>query len=128
MLTPQRSVGCMNLSVLHVARAFSAQPTLSECLEDAVVVEAPLAEALAGSALPDVIWVSSATPELVDAVRRRFPATRILATPRRPADPEQVIRLIAAGADLVLQDEGVMLAAAGLQALSRRRVPVALAV
>jgi hypothetical protein len=117
----------MNLSVLHVARAFSAQPTLSECLGDAVVVEAPLAEALAASTLPDVIWVSSATPEQVDAVRRHFPAARILATPRPPADPDQVIRLIAAGADLVLQDEGVVLAAAGLQALSRRRVQVALA-
>jgi hypothetical protein len=116
----------MTLTVLHVARAFSAQPTLSECLGDAVVVEAPLAEALAGSSLPDVIWVSSASPEQVGAVRRHFPAARILATPQLRVDPQQVIRLIACGADLVLQDEGVVLAAAGLQALSRRGAQAAL--
>jgi|NGEPerStandDraft_6_1074524.scaffolds.fasta_scaffold26040_2 hypothetical protein len=111
----------MNLSVLHVARAFSAQPTLGECLKDAVVVEAPLAEALAGTALPDLIWISSASPTSVDAVRRHFPAAQILATPASRADSQEVIRLIASGADLVLQDEGVVLASAGLQALSRRR-------
>jgi hypothetical protein len=114
----------MKLSVLHVARAFSAQPTLGESLTDAVVVEAPLAEALAGNALPDLIWVSSASPAAVDAVRRRFPSARILATPPpHRADPQDVIQLIASGADLVLQDEGVVLASAGLQALSRRRRP-----
>ncbi|HEX2807628.1 MAG TPA: hypothetical protein VHN80_15815 [Kineosporiaceae bacterium] len=116
----------MNLSVLHVARAFSAQPTLGECLADAVVVEAPLAEALVGNALPDLIWVSSASPAVVDVVRRRFPSARILATPPCRADPQDVIQLIASGADLVLQDEGVVLASAGLRALSRRR-PAAVA-
>jgi hypothetical protein len=77
----------MNLSVLHVARAFSAQPTLSECLGDAVVVEAPLAEALAASTLPDVIWVSSATPEQVGAgSRSRSPVERYLTALGRSGD------------------------------------------
>jgi hypothetical protein len=111
----------MNLQVLHVARAFSAQPTLGDCLGEATVVESPLAEALAGDLRPDLIWVSGATPGDVDAVRRRFPSARILATPPRRAGHDEVVRLIAGGADLVLPDEGVLLAAAGLDALSRRR-------
>lgn len=75
------------MTVLHVTRAFSAEPTLSECLDGADVVEAPLPEALApGNVHPDLV------------------------------------RLIAQ-ADLVLRDEGVVLAAAGLQVLFRRRAP-----
>ena len=111
----------MSLQILHVARAFSAQPTLGECLSNATVIEAPLAEALASHCQPDLIWVSSATPADVDAVRRRFPWARILATPLRRASSEDIVRLIAGGADLVLEDGGVMLAAAALNALSRRQ-------
>jgi len=113
----------MSLQIVHVARAFSAQPTLGVYLDDATVVEAPLPEVLGGALRPDVIWVSAAAPAEVAAVRLRFPACRILATPARRADADEVVELIAAGADLVLQDEGVLLAAAGLHALSRRRSP-----
>jgi hypothetical protein len=109
------------VTVLHVARAFSAQPTLGEVLGDAVrVVEAPLAEALArGDLGPDLVWVSSATAPEVRAVRDRFPHARVLATPHRTATSDDRVALIEE-ADLVLLDEGIVLAAAGLQALSRR--------
>jgi hypothetical protein len=110
----------MTVTVMHVARAFSAQPTLGELLGDVHVVELPLAEALAGHLLdPDLVWVSGAVPDDVHAIRRRFPWARLLATPRRNAPPEERVALISE-ADLVLTDEGVVLAAAGLQALSRR--------
>ncbi len=112
------------VTVLHVARAFSAQPTLGEILGDDVrVVEAPMAETLARHDLhPDLVWVSTATADDVRDVRRRFPRARVLATPRRAADPRERVELIRE-ADLVLVDEGVVLAAAGLQALSRRIRP-----
>ena len=84
-MTDQRAV-----TVLHVARAFSAQPTLGELLGDDV-----------------------------RSVRRQFPHARVLATPRRAATSDERVDLIGE-ADLVLLDEGVVLAAAGLQALSRR--------
>jgi len=45
----------------------------------------------------------------------------VLATPRRAASSDERVDLIGE-ADLVLLDEGVVLAAAGLQALSRRTV------
>lgn len=112
-------------TVLHVARAFSAQPTLSELLGDVRVVEEPLVEALASRGPdPQLIWVSAATPDDVRAVRRRFPTARLLATPARSATSEERVALIGE-ADLVLLDEGVVLAAAGLQALSRRSTAVA---
>jgi hypothetical protein len=115
----------MSLQVLHVARAFSAQPTLGECLDDAIIIERPLEDALRSELSPDLIWISSAAAGDVDAVRRRFPSARILATPPRRTTSEDVVQLIAGGADLVLQDEGVMLAAAGLAALSRRLLAAA---
>jgi hypothetical protein len=117
----------MTLTVLHVTRAFSAQPTLSEYLPAADVVEAPLPEALAPGALsPDVVWVSAALPVDVEALHERYPAARILATPGRSASSTDVARLIDQ-ADLVLRDEGIVLAAAGVQALCRRRPHVAAA-
>lgn len=107
-------------TVLHVTRAFSAEPTLSECLVDVRVVEVPLPEALApGGLRPDVVWISSALPPDVEALRRRFPRARILATPARTATSPDVVQLIGS-ADLVLPDEGVLLAAAGVHALCRR--------
>lgn len=114
------------VTVLHVVRAFSAQPTLGEVLGDAVrVVELPMAEAVAPSELrADLVWISTATAADVRAVRRRFPAARVLATPRSTATSDERVELISE-ADLVLLDEGVVLAAAGLQALSRRLVAVA---
>jgi hypothetical protein len=110
------------VTVLHVARAFSAQPTLGEVLGDDVrVVEAPMAEALARRDLhPDLVWVSTAGADDVRTVRRHFPRTRVLATPRQAVDARERVALIGE-ADLVLVDEGVVLAAAGLQALSRRQ-------
>jgi len=112
----------MTVTVMHVARAFSAQPTLGELLGDVRVVEVPMAEALARHGLqPDLIWISSAVAADVRAVRERFPRARVLATPRRGASSPERVELIGE-ADLVLLDEGVVLAAAGLQALSRRLV------
>ncbi|HEY6795600.1 MAG TPA: hypothetical protein VI248_13055 [Kineosporiaceae bacterium] len=110
----------MTVMVLHVTRAFSAQPTLGELLDDVRVIELPLAEALANLDLdPDLVWVSEANRDALRAVRRQFPRAPLLATPRRGATPEDRVALIPE-ADLVLTDEGVVLAAAGLQALSRR--------
>jgi hypothetical protein len=112
-------------TVLHVARAFSAQPTLGDFLDDVDVVELPLPEVLANADLqPELIWVSAATPERVHALRDRFPTARILATPHGVLTSSDVVRLIEE-ADLVLADGGVLLAVAGLQALSRRLVAVA---
>ena len=113
------------MTVLHVARAFSAQPTLGELLgEEVRVVESPMAEALTRSELhPDLVWISSAWAADVRAVRERFPHARVLATPQRAATSQDRVDLIGE-ADLVLMDEGVVLAAAGLQALSRRLVAV----
>jgi hypothetical protein len=108
------------VTVLHVARAFSAQPTLGELLGDVRVVEAPMAEALARPDLrPDLIWISTATAVDVRVLRHAFPHARVLATPRRDATSDDRVELISE-ANLVLLDEGVVLAAAGLQALSRR--------
>lgn len=114
-----------SMTVLHVERAFSAQPTLGELLGDVRVVELPLAEALAPSDVdPDLIWISTALPADLRALRLRFPCARVLATPRRSASSQERVELISE-ADLVLTDEGVVLAAAGLQALSRRLGAVA---
>ena len=112
--------GPVTVTVLHVTRAFSAQPTLGGCLSGMDVVEVPLLEALSPAReSPEVIWDSSATAVDVASLRRRYPLARILATPPRAATEPDVVRLIAV-ADLVLRDEGVMLAAAGVQALHRR--------
>jgi hypothetical protein len=113
-------MGGVNVRVLHVARGFSAQPTLRDALGDADVVEVPLAEAVLRPE-PDLVWVSDARPEEVLALRERFPGAGLLATLGLRADPDDVVLLLACGADLVLRDEGVLLAAAGLQSLARRR-------
>lgn len=111
--------------VLHVTRGFSAQPTLRDALPAGTrVLERPLAEALAGLDVPDVVWVSSATADAVHALRRRFPQASLLATVPPAAPPEDVVLLIAHGTDLVLRDGGVLLGAAAVGALVRRRVPV----
>jgi hypothetical protein len=110
--------------VIHVERAFSAQPTLGNALGSrAAVHELPLAEALAGDLAPDLIWASDATPDLVHLLRTRFPAAGLLATLPRDADPRAVLTLLDEGADLVLRDEGILLAAAALQAMARRLPP-----
>jgi hypothetical protein len=107
--------------VLHITLGFSAEPALSAELGPAVqVAERPLAAALAGPDDPDLVWVSDATPADVEATRHRFPRAGVLATLPVRATPDAVVVLLASGADLVLRDEGVLLAAAALQALSRR--------
>ena len=112
--------------VLHVTRGFSAQPTLRDALPPGTRIrERPLAEALAGADQPDVVWVSGATADAVHALRTRFPAASLLATVSPAAPPEDVVLLIAHGADLVLRDGGVLLGAAAVGALVRRRLPVA---
>ncbi len=108
--------------MLHVERAFSAQPTLGDLLgPDVSVHELPLAEALAGDLAPHLVWVSTATVDAVHLLRLRFPDATLLATVRREAVAPAVVSLFAAGADLVLRDEGVLLAAAALESLARRR-------
>lgn len=116
----------MTLQVLHVVRAFSAQPTLGIALAQilpggAVVHEEPFPEALVSHVVPDVVWVSSADPICVDALRERFPGAALLATLPAHAPAAHVVRVLDCGADLVLRDEGVLLAAAGIAALARRR-------
>jgi hypothetical protein len=110
--------------VVHVERAFSAQPTLGDALGPAAVVhELPLAEALAGQLRPDVIWASDATLDLVHLLHEHFPEANILATLPRKASTRAVLDLLTEGADLVLRDEGILLAAAALHAMARRRRP-----
>lgn len=116
----------MTLRVLHVVRAFSAQPTLAALLSQALpggvaVHEAPFPEAVVGHDQPDVVWVSSADAVCVDALRERFPQAALLATLPAHAPAGDVVLVLGAGADLVLRDEGVVLAAAGILALARRR-------
>jgi hypothetical protein len=115
----------MTTHVLHVVRAFSAQPTLGDTLAatlpcGATVHEAPLAEALAGADRPDVVWVSSADPDTVRTVRERFPDAALLATLPAQATTSDVVLALAHGADLALRDEGVLLAAGGITSLARR--------
>jgi hypothetical protein len=112
--------------VLHVERAFSAQPTLGDALGPAVVVqELPLAEAMAAEVDPDLIWASEAGPNLVHLLHEHFPGAQLLATVPPSAGPKAVLALFHEGADLVLRDEGILLTAAALQALARRRPPQA---
>jgi hypothetical protein len=110
--------------VLHVERAFSAQPTLGDALGPvAVVQELPLAEALVCRADPDLIWASEAGPDLVHLLHEHFPQARLLATLPRSAGPKAVLALLDQGADLVLREEGILLAAAALQSMARRCAP-----
>jgi hypothetical protein len=116
----------MAIHVLHVVRAFSAEPTLGATLSQilpggADVHETPFPEALVTHDAPDVVWVSTADPICVDALRERFPGAALLATLPAHAPAGHVVQALAAGADLVLRDEGVVLAAAGIAALARRR-------
>jgi hypothetical protein len=110
--------------VIHVERAFSAQPTLGDALGPSCVVhEMPLPDALACGFEADLVWASDASPDLVHLLRSQFPAAHLLATLPRAAEPKAVLALLDEGADLVLRDEGVLLAAAALQSMARRRLP-----
>jgi hypothetical protein len=120
-LRGNRASSLTPLDVLHVERAFSAQPTLSNVLgAGARIHEMPLPEALAHAADPDLIWASDATTDSVHLLRQQFPQARLLATVPRGTGSPSVLALLAAGADLVLHDEGILLAAAALEAMARR--------
>lgn len=109
-------------NVVHVERAFSAQPTLGNVLGPACTIhELPLPDVLACGLDPDLVWASDATPDLIHLLRIQFPASQLLATLPRTADSKAVLALLDEGADLVLRDEGVLLAAAALQSMARRR-------
>ena len=110
--------------VIHVERAFSAQPTLGNALGPSCVVhEMPLPAALACGFEADLVWASDASPALVHLLRSQFPGADLLATLPRTAESKAVLALLDEGADLVLRDEGVLLAAAALQSMARRRHP-----
>ena len=114
----------MTRCALHVNRAFSAQPTLRDQLgPDFDVHELPLAEALAWHRPVELVWVSDGEPGTVAAVHAHFPDAALLATLPRTASTADVLEALALGADLVLRDEGIVLAAAALAALGRRRQP-----
>jgi hypothetical protein len=107
--------------VLHVTRAFSAQPTLGDLLGPRVrIQEMPEAEAMAGNLDPDIVWASDTTMDLIRPLRLRFPRARLIGTVPADGDPTEVVLLYAHGADLVLRDEGVLLAAATVASLLRR--------
>jgi hypothetical protein len=119
---PDRGTATSRWDVIHVERAFSAQPTLSNSLGPAFVVhELPLPDTLACGFAPDLIWASDATADLVHLLRTRFPTSHLLATVPRTADPRVVLALLDEGTDLVLRDEGILLAAAALQSMARRK-------
>ncbi|HET9657229.1 MAG TPA: hypothetical protein VFP72_17895 [Kineosporiaceae bacterium] len=121
---PRPPGAAIRYEVIHVERAFSAQPTLGDALGlEATVLELPLPELLACEPHPDLIWISDATEDAVHLVRERFPTVLLLATVPRTTGPKPVLALMEAGADLVLRDEGILLAAAALQAMARRRPP-----
>jgi hypothetical protein len=114
----------MTRCAVHVTRAFSAQPTLRDQLGPGYEVhELPLAEALAYPRPVDLVWVSDGEPATVAAVHARYPDASLLVTLPRFATTADVLEALALGADLVLRDEGVVLAAAALAALGRRHQP-----
>jgi hypothetical protein len=116
------SAAATRYEVVHIERAFSAQPTLGDALgPQATIRELPLPELTAGRLCPDLIWISSATEDTVHLVRECFPTAQLLATVPRSTGPKPVLALMEAGADLVLRDEGILLAAAALQSMARRR-------
>jgi hypothetical protein len=115
-----------HMIVLHVTRGFSAEPTLSGILSQEPllagcprVVELPFAQALTTVPAPELIWVSTDRPYEVQAVRDHFPHSSIMATTGREAPPETILLFLASGADLVIRDEGVTLAAVALRSLAR---------
>jgi hypothetical protein len=120
--TSGRDEATARWDVLHVERAFSAQPTLGNALgSECTVHELPLPDALACRFAPDLIWASDATTDLIHVLRAQFPTSHLLATVPRTADSRAVLALLDEGADLVLRDEGILLAAAALQSMARRR-------
>lgn len=116
----------MTRCAVHVTRrAFSAQPTLRDQLgPEYDVHELPVAEALASLRPVELVWISDGDPAAIAAVHAHYPDAPLLVTLPRFASTADVLEALALGADLVLRDEGVVLAAAALAALGRRHQPV----
>jgi hypothetical protein len=117
----------MTALLLHVAHGFSAQPTMAAqlCARSALdwrVVELEQAEVLHRDLAPDVVWASR--PMLRDTadLRRRLPEAPLLVSLPRQSPPALVVQHYDAGADLVIEDEGISYAAAAVAALGRRLV------
>jgi len=115
--------------LLHVAHGFSAQPTMAAqlCARSDLswrVVELEKPEVLHREVDPDVVWASR--PQLQDTadLRQRLPGRPLLVSLPRRSTPALVVQHYDAGADLVIEDEGISYAAAAVAALGRRLQPV----
>jgi hypothetical protein len=112
--------------LLHVARGFSAQPTLTAQLAARSdlpwrVLELELAEVLHRDDIdPDVVWASRPQPEDTAQLRRRLPGRPLLVSVQRHSPPGLIVQHYDLGADLVIEDEGITHAAAAVAALGRR--------
>lgn len=108
--------------VLHISRAYSAEPTLSITMGDhAQIRETSLPEALNSEHEPDLLWVTDPTVDELRTLRIHFPTASVLVTRSRYSrQGATTMSLIDSGADLVIEDESVICAAAGLGALARR--------
>lgn len=120
--------------VLHIAHAFSAEPTLSIALQsffdrlrtddveniNTLICEKPFDEAIVWPQVPDLVWFSDPSVHQVGAIRTNFPQSSILATVPSVHSVHNFTALINAGADLVFDDNSVVCAAAALTSLMRR--------
>jgi len=118
--------------LLHVARGFSAEPTITAQLSARSslawrVVELDPAEVLHRDDMaPDVVWASRPEPDETAQLRRRLPGRPLLVSVPRQSPPGLIVQHYDLGADLVIEDEGITYAAAAVATLGRRldrRVP-----
>jgi hypothetical protein len=115
-------------TVLRLSDGASAQAELSRIFgPSAHIHEAPLT-GWSRTGPPDaqdpvVVWVDTPTPGQVADVHRGMPRSGLMVSLPRGATPGSVVQMIAAGADLVVRDEGPVLSAASLFSLSRRFTP-----
>jgi hypothetical protein len=114
--------------LLHVAHGFSAQPTIAAelCARSALtwrVIELEPAEVLHRDVDPDVVWASRPLLRDVAELRRRLPGRPLLVSVPRRSSPALVVQHYDAGADLVIEDEGISYAAAAVASLGRRLRP-----
>jgi hypothetical protein len=112
--------------LLHVARGFSAEPTMTAQLaaRSALpwrVIELDPAEVLHRDDIaPDVVWASRPQPDDTAQLRRRLPGRPLLVSVPRHSPPGLVVQHYDLGADLVIEDEGITYAAAAVATLGRR--------
>jgi hypothetical protein len=119
---PADSATASELTVLRITDGLSAQAEITQVFGRTVrIVEVTLAGWTAQMLpCPVVIWVDQPTATQVAVIRSALPRAGLMACVRRTAPPREVIGLIAHGADLVVRDEGSLLAAAALHSLARR--------